>query len=136
VVANEVKELAKQTATATEEISRKVEAIQVDAKEAVESIKTISGIIDHVNQISSTIAAAVEEQSATTSEMSRNFGKSSSSSSWKPMARRAGAHPRGPPAPHPIRKKTWKSPSADRHYLECNEPHFRFTFQAQTKCLP
>ena len=73
VVANEVKELAKQTATATEEISRKVEAIQTDAKDAVDSIKTISSIIDQVNQISSTIATAVEEQSATTSEMSRNL---------------------------------------------------------------
>ena len=73
VVANEVKELAKQTATATEDISKKIATIQVDAKGAVEAIKTISGIIDQVNQISSTIATAVEEQSATTSEMSRNL---------------------------------------------------------------
>jgi methyl-accepting chemotaxis protein len=73
VVANEVKELAKQTANATEDISKKIEAIQTDAKGAVEAIKTISGIIDQVNAISSTIATAVEEQSATTSEMSRNL---------------------------------------------------------------
>jgi len=73
VVANEVKELAKQTATATEDISRKIEAIQADAKGAVDAIKSISQIIDQVNQISSTIATAVEEQSATTSEMSRNL---------------------------------------------------------------
>ena len=73
VVANEVKELAKQTATATEDISRKIETIQTDAKAAVQAISTISGIISQVNQISGTIAAAVEEQSATTIEMSRNL---------------------------------------------------------------
>ena len=73
VVANEVKELAKQTAIATEDISKKIEAIQTDAKGAVQAIKAISGIIDQVNAISSTIATAVEEQSATTSEMSRNL---------------------------------------------------------------
>jgi methyl-accepting chemotaxis protein len=73
VVANEVKELAKQTANATEDISRKIETIQTDAKAAVQAIGTISGIISQVNQISGTIAAAVEEQSATASEMSRNL---------------------------------------------------------------
>jgi methyl-accepting chemotaxis protein len=72
VVANEVKELAKQTAQATEEISRKIEAIQTDAKSAVEAIGNISGVISKVNEISISIATAVEEQSATTSEMSRN----------------------------------------------------------------
>ena len=73
VVANEVKELAKQTAAATEDISRKIEAIQVDTKGAVQAISTITGVITRVNEISGTIAAAVEEQSATTSEMSRNL---------------------------------------------------------------
>jgi methyl-accepting chemotaxis protein len=72
VVANEVKELAKQTAKATEDISQRIAAIQTDAKSAVEAIKVISGIIGQVNDISATIATAVEEQSATTSEMSRN----------------------------------------------------------------
>jgi len=72
VVANEVKELAKQTAKATEEISRKITGIQEDTKGAVDAIGTISGVISQVNEISSTIAAAVEEQSATTNEMSRN----------------------------------------------------------------
>ena len=80
VVANEVKELAKQTARATEDISRKIEAIQVDAKSAVQAIKTISGIIDQVNAISSTIATAVEEQSATTSEISRNLAEAAKGS--------------------------------------------------------
>jgi methyl-accepting chemotaxis protein len=72
VVANEVKELAKQTAKATEDISHRIAAIQSDAKGAVEAIKMISSIIGQVKDISSTIATAVEEQSATTSEMSRN----------------------------------------------------------------
>ena len=75
VVANEVKELAKQTASATEDISRKIEAIQSDAKAAVVAITSISGVIGQVNDISGTIATAVEEQSATTSEMSRNVAE-------------------------------------------------------------
>jgi len=72
VVANEVKELAKQTAKATEDISQKINAIQQDTKRAVESIGSITGVINQINDISSTIATAVEEQSATTNEMSRN----------------------------------------------------------------
>ncbi len=72
VVANEVKELAKQTAKATEDISQKIAAIQSDTKGAVDAIATIGAIINQINDISSTIATAVEEQSATTNEMSRN----------------------------------------------------------------
>jgi methyl-accepting chemotaxis protein len=75
VVANEVKELAKQTSTATEDISRKIEAIQTDTKAAVGAIANITGIIRQVNEIAGTIAAAVEEQSATTNEMSRNLSE-------------------------------------------------------------
>jgi methyl-accepting chemotaxis protein len=72
VVANEVKELAKQTAQATEDISRKITAIQTDTQGAVQAIGTISGVIGQINDISGTIAAAVEEQSATTNEVTRN----------------------------------------------------------------
>jgi methyl-accepting chemotaxis protein len=72
VVANEVKELAKQTAKATEDISQKIEAIQTDTKSAVDAIGMISGVIGQINDISNTIATAVEEQNATTNEMSRN----------------------------------------------------------------
>ncbi len=72
VVANEVKELAKETAKATEDIGQKIEAIQGDTKSAVTAIGEISGIIDKINNISSTIASAVEEQSATTSEIGRS----------------------------------------------------------------
>jgi methyl-accepting chemotaxis protein len=80
VVANEVKELAKQTAAATEDIAKKIDTIQTDAKSAVAAIKEITGIIDQVNQISATIATAVEEQSATTSEMSRNLSEAAKGS--------------------------------------------------------
>ena len=72
VVANEVKELAKQTAQATEDISCKIKAIQIDTNGAVAAIGTVSGIINQINDISATIATAVEEQSATTNEMTRN----------------------------------------------------------------
>src|SRR5579872_2360133 len=68
VVANEVKELAKETAKATEDISRKIEAIQTDTKAAVDAIATISDVINQINGISNTIATAVEEQNATTNE--------------------------------------------------------------------
>ena len=75
VVANEVKELAKQTARATEDISRKVEAIQTDSKAAVDAIASISEVIHQISAISGTIASAVEEQDATTNEMSRNVSE-------------------------------------------------------------
>ena len=75
VVANEVKELAKETAKATEDISRKIEAIQGDTKAAVEAIGSISQVIVQINDISNTIATAVEEQNATTNEMARNVGE-------------------------------------------------------------
>lgn len=75
VVANEVKELAKETAKATEDISRKIEAIQTDTKAAVDAIAEISGVINQINGISNTIATAVEEQNATTNEMARNVSE-------------------------------------------------------------
>jgi methyl-accepting chemotaxis protein len=81
VVANEVKELAKQTAKATEDISRKIEAIQGDAKGAVEAIAQIGKIINQINDIQNTIASAVEEQTATTGEISRNVAEAAKGSS-------------------------------------------------------
>ncbi len=81
VVANEVKELAKETAKATEDISRKIEAIQTDTKGAVEAIGEITTIINQLNDISNTIASAVEEQTATTNEILRNASEAASGSS-------------------------------------------------------
>ena len=72
VVANEVKELAKETAKATEEIGRKIEAIQMDTGGAVEAIGGISTIINQIHDIQITIASAVEEQTATTNEIGRS----------------------------------------------------------------
>lgn len=75
VVANEVKELAKETAKATEDISHKIEAIQNDTQGAVDSIRKIGDVIAQINDISNTIASAVEEQTATAAEMSRNVSE-------------------------------------------------------------
>ncbi|MBL8229976.1 MAG: GAF domain-containing protein [Bryobacterales bacterium] len=75
VVANEVKELAKETAKATEEISQKIEAIQGDTKGAVKAIGDISSVINQINDISNMIASAVEEQTATTNEIGRNLSE-------------------------------------------------------------
>ncbi len=72
VVANEVKELAKQTAKATEEIGQKIEAIQGDTKGAVQAIEEIGTIINQINEISGSIASAVEEQTVTTNEIGRS----------------------------------------------------------------
>jgi methyl-accepting chemotaxis protein len=72
VVANEVKELAKQTAKATEEIGQKIEAIQGDTKGAVQAIEEIGAIINQINDISNSIASAVEEQTVTTNEIGRS----------------------------------------------------------------
>ncbi len=74
VVANEVKELAKQTASATEEIRAQVEGMQGNTQQAVKAIDEIVTIINEINNISGTIAAAVEEQTATTNEISKNVG--------------------------------------------------------------
>ncbi len=72
VVASEVKDLAQETARATEDIARRVEAIQHDTTGAITAIGEIAAVIASINDYQTTIAAAVEEQSATTGEMSRN----------------------------------------------------------------
>ena len=77
VVANEVKELAKQTAKATEDITNKIGAIQKDSTAAVEAISEISASIEKLNSLSGAIAASVEEQTATTNEVSRVVVQSS-----------------------------------------------------------
>ncbi len=81
VVANEVKELAKETARATEDIGRKIEAIQQDARGAVGAINEITSIINRINEIQITIAAAVEEQTSTTNEITRNVTEAARGSS-------------------------------------------------------
>jgi methyl-accepting chemotaxis protein len=79
VVANEVKELAKETANATEDISSKIVAIQGDTKESVQAIENISQIISTINDTQNSIASAVEEQAATTGDMARNVNNANTS---------------------------------------------------------
>ncbi|MBL7257525.1 methyl-accepting chemotaxis protein [Paractinoplanes lichenicola] len=75
VVAGEVKDLAQETAKATEDISRRVQTIQGDTGNAVTAIGEISAIIERINGIQMTIASAVEEQTATTQEMNRTLSE-------------------------------------------------------------
>jgi methyl-accepting chemotaxis protein len=81
VVAGEVKELAQETSRATEDIGRRIDAIQSDTQAAVAAIAQISGIIEQINDTQATIASAVEEQTATTNEMSRNVTEAADGSS-------------------------------------------------------
>jgi methyl-accepting chemotaxis protein len=80
VVAGEVKDLAQETARATEDISRRVEAIQADTAGAMEAIGQIGAIISRINDFQTTIAAAVEEQSGTAGEMNRNVSTAAAGS--------------------------------------------------------
>jgi methyl-accepting chemotaxis protein len=75
VVANEVKELAKETARATEDIGQKIEAIQRDARGAAGAITQIGVVINQIHDMQATIASAVEEQTATTNEIARNIAE-------------------------------------------------------------
>lgn len=75
VVAGEVKELAKQTAKATEEIAAKVSAIRSDSGAVAESIKSIAAIISDISQTQAGVATAIEEQTATTAEISRTLNE-------------------------------------------------------------
>jgi methyl-accepting chemotaxis protein len=80
VVAGEVKDLAQETARATEDITRRVDAIQHDALSAVSAISEISDVMQRINDFQLTVAAAVEEQIATTQEMSRNVAQAAAGS--------------------------------------------------------
>ncbi|WP_034610832.1 methyl-accepting chemotaxis protein [Cellulomonas sp. URHD0024] len=80
VVAGEVKDLASETARATEDIVRRVETIQSDTAGAVEAIGQISVVIESINDVAMVIAAAIEEQTATTNEMSRGVTEAATGS--------------------------------------------------------
>ncbi len=81
VVANEVKELAKETARATEDISRKIQMIQTDTHSAVQAIQGIGRVVSQISAAQNTIASAVEEQTATTNEINRNLAEAASGAS-------------------------------------------------------
>ncbi len=99
VVADEVKELARETARATEDIARRVEAIQADTGGAVAAIGRIGEVIGQINDYQLTIASAVEEQTATTNEMSRS------------VAEAAAGPPRSPPTPWASRARRRPPPT-------------------------
>jgi methyl-accepting chemotaxis protein len=80
VVASEVKDLAQETARATEDISHRVEAIQSDTSGAVTAIEEISAVIERISEFQTTIASAVEEQTATTAEMNRSVSEAATGS--------------------------------------------------------
>jgi methyl-accepting chemotaxis protein len=80
VVANEVKELSQETARATEDIARRVEAIQADTGSAVTAIAEVAEVISRINDYQTTIASAVEEQTATTAEMNRSVAEAATGS--------------------------------------------------------
>lgn len=75
VVANEVKELARATQEATLEVARKITAVRTETEASIASIKEIDTVIRQMDDISSTIASAVEQQTATTGEMGRNLSE-------------------------------------------------------------
>jgi len=77
VVANEVKHLAGQTARATDEIGSQIATVQAETKAAVSAIAGISDTIEKINQLSTTIAGAVEQQGAATAEIARNVEQAS-----------------------------------------------------------
>ncbi len=77
VVASEVKNLANQTARATDEIGTQIGAVQAGTDDAVKAIESIAGIISEMSEISSTVASAVQEQTAATNEIARNVEQAS-----------------------------------------------------------
>jgi len=93
VVANEVKELAKQTAQATDQISKQIEEMQSSTTSAVSAIEGITKIIDEINTISQTIVSAVEEQSATVNEIAKSVGGASQAAGE--IARNVGESAKG-----------------------------------------
>jgi methyl-accepting chemotaxis protein len=77
VVANEIKELAKQTAAATEDIKAKIGSVQSSAGSAITDIEKITGVIAEVGHIVSSIAASIEEQSVVTKDVAMNIAQAS-----------------------------------------------------------
>lgn len=81
VVANEVKELARGTAKATEDIGQTIQKVQSDIRTAIDAIREITSIVNQIHELQTTIAGAVEEQTATTNEMGRHVHDSARSGS-------------------------------------------------------
>jgi methyl-accepting chemotaxis protein len=117
VVASEVKALAEQTAKATGEIGQQITGIQAATQDSVGAIKEISGTIERLSEISSTIAAAVEEQGAATQEISRNVqqaaqGTQQVSSNITDVQRGLARPARPPPRCSPPHSRCRRTPTA------------------------
>ena len=80
VVADEVKDLAQETARATEDISQRIESVRADSRDAITAIEAIRDVISQISDYQITIASAVEEQSVTTSDMGRGFSEAATGS--------------------------------------------------------
>lgn len=127
VVASEVKELAQETSRATEDIGQRIDAIQTDSLAAAEAIGEITTIIEHINESQVTIASALEEQTATTNEMSRNVteaatGASEIASSITSVATAASSTSEGVSDSHALNSEL------SRMSAEMTELLGRFTF--------
>ena len=106
VVATEVKELARQTAEATDDIRQRVEGIQASSGQAIGAVNRIAEVMTRVNDASRTIAAAVEEQSVTTKEISRNLAQAAGGADGLHECLANGRrHPRGKREHCPRRSK-------------------------------
>jgi methyl-accepting chemotaxis protein len=97
VVASEVKDLAQETARATEDISRRVQTIQADIDGAVTAIEKITTVIARISEFQTTIASAVEEQTATTGEMNRSVTQAATGTATS--RRTSPASPNQPASP-------------------------------------
>ena len=129
VVAGEVKDLAQETAKATEDIARQVEAIQAETAEAVDGDRADLEIIDDINGYQATIASAVEEQTATTNEMSRR--------SPRPRPARGRSRPTSRASPTPPRTRPGSSATSGRPSSELARmaAHLRAQTAVFTYCV-
>ena len=122
VVANEVKELAQETAKATEDIAKRVLAIQGDTTAAVAAIDEISAVVAQISDRQTTIASAVEEQTATTSEMSRSVQEAAGGTGQIAANITGVSPPRRSPRPRPSRRRASPSRSCRRWPPTCAPP--------------
>ena len=127
VVANEVKELAQETARATEEITQRVGAIQADAAGAVDAIGQIGTVVARISDSQTTIAAAVEEQTATTQEMNRNVADAADRLRRDRPDRRPGG--RRVAGDHRQRRSSSTAPSPTCRRCRCSSQELVSTFR-------
>nr|BFE79503.1 hypothetical protein GCM10020093_021040 [Planobispora longispora] len=109
VVATEVKDLAQETAKATEEISRKIAAIQASSGEAAQALSEITGIVEQINEHQMTVASAVEEQTATPQEITRSVDQAATGMDHIARSVTDVSHAAGSPTPVQCRRPGQRS---------------------------